>query len=105
MIRTPGDHGSALDAIDYALDHEPDGDAATFLRRWREGDLSEWPEFYEWLAKREQARGNPYDAIHRGQLMRPSITGRTSISGEEEPPPASSRAASTGLSRAEHHGP
>lgn len=55
--RPIGDHGTAADAIDFALDHEG-GDCDTFLRRWREGDAaSEWPDFYEWLAKRERQRG------------------------------------------------
>ncbi len=44
-----GDHGTAVQAINYALDHEPD-DGMTFLKAWREGDLGEWPEFYAWLA-------------------------------------------------------
>jgi hypothetical protein len=44
------DHGTAAQAIEFALDS---GDSYlevdTFLRAWREGDLDEWPEFYEWL--------------------------------------------------------
>jgi hypothetical protein len=32
-------------AIDFTLDHEHGG--MTFLRAWREGDTSEWPEFTE----------------------------------------------------------
>jgi len=47
--RAPGDHGTAMRAIEYALDVvEPDG-TASFLEHWREGDLDEWPEFYAWL--------------------------------------------------------
>jgi hypothetical protein len=46
-----GDHGTAAQAIEFALDS---GDSYfevdTFLRHWREGDLDEWPEFYAWLA-------------------------------------------------------
>lgn len=48
--RTYGDHGTAMQAINFALDHlsiERD----TFLKCWREGDLDEWPEFYVWLAR------------------------------------------------------
>lgn len=49
--RKPWDHGTAEQAIEWALDHNPDGEieAATFLRRWQQGDLAEWPEFYAWL--------------------------------------------------------
>jgi len=54
--RPLGDHGTAGQAIEFALDktdyyHEMDD----FLRAWREGDLGEWPEFYEWLAEQERA--------------------------------------------------
>lgn len=48
-----GDHGTALQAIDWALNHMPSRDnyeLDVFLRSWMEGDLDEWPEFYEWLA-------------------------------------------------------
>lgn len=49
--RAWGDHGTASEALEYALDHG-DGDLCNmeaFLRCWREGDLEEWPEFYSWL--------------------------------------------------------
>lgn len=52
--RPYGDHGTAMQAIEFALDHlhvEHD----TFLNSWREGDLDEWPEFYAWLAKQTPA--------------------------------------------------
>lgn len=52
--RPIGDHGTAMQAIDFALDHlsvERD----TFLKCWREGDLDEWPEFYEWLFRQPEA--------------------------------------------------
>lgn len=47
-------HGTALDAVDWAVDFNDDdpADAHTFLHCWREGDLSEWPEYYEWLRDR-----------------------------------------------------
>lgn len=47
----PGDHGEAMDAIDWTLDHCPDGgvEAYTFLKCWREGNLDEWPDYYFWL--------------------------------------------------------
>ncbi|MEQ1950962.1 hypothetical protein ABMA59_06045 [Mesorhizobium sp. CN2-181] len=50
--RPIGDHGTAIQAINYALDVERD-DREAFLRCWREGDLEEWPEFYAWLAKQD----------------------------------------------------
>jgi hypothetical protein len=45
------DFGSAQQAIDWSIDHNPDGDleSEAFLRCWREGDLDEWPEFLAWL--------------------------------------------------------
>lgn len=46
-----GDHGTAVQAIDFALDIMRNDDPETFLRCWREGDLEEWPEFYAWLPK------------------------------------------------------
>jgi hypothetical protein len=51
--RAPGDHGTAAQAIDFALDFNVCSEPDVFLRGWREGDLDEWPEFYEWLAARE----------------------------------------------------
>lgn len=53
--RPYGDHGSAEDAIRYALDVEGE-DPETFLRCWREGRLDEWPEFYVWLRNLEIPR-------------------------------------------------
>lgn len=48
----PGDAycGTAQEAIDYVLDANYDegfglSDRMEFLERWREGDLSEYPEF------------------------------------------------------------
>lgn len=55
--RSIGDHGSAHDAITFAIDiHEPDpGNQVEFLRAWQQGSaFEEWPEFYEWLADRER---------------------------------------------------
>lgn len=51
--RGVGDHGSPLDAIDFAMTSKCE-DSDTFLRAWYEGSLDEWPEFYEWLAEREK---------------------------------------------------
>lgn len=49
-----GDHGTANQAIEYALEHvDGPGEGEDFLRAWREGDLEEWPEFYPWLSKQE----------------------------------------------------
>lgn len=48
--RPVGDHGTPLQAINFILDHSGvPWEADTFLRSWREGDLDEWPDFYEWL--------------------------------------------------------
>lgn len=51
-----GDHGTANDAVEYALDEVDIVEEGDFLRAWREGDLEEWPEFYTWLAKRESGQ-------------------------------------------------
>lgn len=62
--RPLGDHGTANDAIEFAMDVLPNltngcPEADTFLRAWREGDaFDEWPEFYEWLGNREKRRTN-----------------------------------------------
>lgn len=50
--RPPWDHGTAEQAIEWALDHNLLGDleAGAFLRHWREGWLDEWPEYQAWLA-------------------------------------------------------
>jgi len=49
--------GNAQDAMDYALDvvFPAGNEGDTFLRSWREGDLSEWPEYFTWLAARYAA--------------------------------------------------
>lgn len=50
--REIGDHGTALQAINYVLG-TPDltfGQEVPFLVAWREGNLDEWPEYYTWLA-------------------------------------------------------
>jgi len=54
-----GDHGTANQAIAFAIDgmngwcSEPE----VFLKAWREGDLTEWPEFYIWLGMQEENNG------------------------------------------------
>lgn len=50
--RAPGDHGTAEQAIEFALNiHDDTLQTYEFLRGWHDGDLSEWPEYYEWLNK------------------------------------------------------
>lgn len=54
-----GDHGTAYDALEYALKQRDKGEDAhdilAFLTVWREGAASdEWPEFYPWLAEKEK---------------------------------------------------
>jgi hypothetical protein len=52
--RPLGDHGTALQAIDWILNHCNSSDRfeiQPFLKSWMEGDLDEWPEFYEWLSR------------------------------------------------------
>jgi hypothetical protein len=46
-----GFHGGHSHAVDYMLDRmEADpGNQVEFLRAWREGNLEEWPEYYEHL--------------------------------------------------------
>lgn len=47
--RPYGDHGTAVNAIDFALNYERTGEIHAFLKGWMEGSLDEWPEFYAWL--------------------------------------------------------
>ena len=47
-----GDHGTASQAIEWALDHEADEPIA-FLIDWREGSTYEYPEFLDWLKEQE----------------------------------------------------
>jgi len=51
--RPIGDHGTALQAIDWVL-NKGGSDARcemeVFLKNWMEGNLDEWPEFYAWLS-------------------------------------------------------
>jgi hypothetical protein len=51
--RPAGDHGTANQAIEYALNVAEDHEAPDFLRAWQQGDLGEWPEFYDWLKTQE----------------------------------------------------
>jgi hypothetical protein len=75
--RPIGDHGSAIDAIDFALHGivpVPDGPGALdFLRDWRSGDAAdEWPGYFTWL---EHHHAPPAEA--------PGI-GRTELTGGED---------------------
>lgn len=49
--RPLGDHGTANDAIEFAIagNNAAWTQEVEFLRAWQTGDLDEWPEFYEWL--------------------------------------------------------
>lgn len=50
MTRAPDFHGTHAQALEFALNvHEDPLQTYEFLKAWREGDLGEWPEFYEWL--------------------------------------------------------
>lgn len=49
-IRKDDPLGNAGDAIDFAIDHIEDPFERTdFLDAWREGAVSEWPEYARWL--------------------------------------------------------
>jgi hypothetical protein len=56
--RPLGDHGTAMQAINYAADvigYGDPHDALAFLNAWREGDAAaEWPEFYDWLRRQDK---------------------------------------------------
>lgn len=51
--RAFGDHGTALQAIHFVTTQDTAGEENAFLCRWLQGDLDEWPEFYEWLKNTE----------------------------------------------------
>jgi hypothetical protein len=44
-------HGTGEQAIEWALHHSNECglELDAFLRCWQQGDLDEWPDFYEWL--------------------------------------------------------
>lgn len=52
------DHGTAIQAINFALNFKLCCEPDTFLRSWREGDLRDWPEFYGWLSKNQDQKGS-----------------------------------------------
>jgi hypothetical protein len=58
MARQPWDHGTADQAIEFALMHKSAAWTLEreFLAAWREGDLDEWPEYYDWLDAKEALR-------------------------------------------------
>ncbi|BBF79895.1 hypothetical protein [Asticcacaulis excentricus] len=50
-----GDHGTADQAVRFAFARDySHHEIGEFIEAWRNGDLSEWPEFYEWLASDSQ---------------------------------------------------
>lgn len=54
--RPLGDHGTAIQAIEFATINAC-FEAYEFLKCWMEGDLDYFPEFYEWLKKKESKNG------------------------------------------------
>lgn len=52
--RPLGDHGTALQAMQFATEsYSAMSQEREFLKGWMEGNLDEWPEFYEWLKKED----------------------------------------------------
>lgn len=52
--RAIGDHGTALQAIQYATEsYDAMSQEREFLKAWLEGDLDEWPKYYDWLKAKE----------------------------------------------------
>jgi hypothetical protein len=50
MTRDPSYHGTHEHAVRFALEvHDDTLQTYEFLKAWSEGNLDEWPEFYEWL--------------------------------------------------------
>ncbi len=71
--RPYGDHETPLQAITYSVEVlkvERD----TFLKSWMEGDLDEWPEFYEWLAKQPVEAALSTDAEPVGYTDQSELT-------------------------------
>jgi hypothetical protein len=58
-----GDHGTAAQALEWALNHYGDQfEGLDFLRAWQTGEAwEEWPEFYEWLEPWPAARARRLD--------------------------------------------
>lgn len=55
MARDPSYHGTHEHAVRFALEvHDDTLQTYEFLKAWSEGNLDEWPEFYEWLDTQSQ---------------------------------------------------
>lgn len=51
-MRAPDDHGTYEDIVTFALNvHDDRLQTYELLEAWNEGNLEEWPEYYEWLEK------------------------------------------------------
>jgi hypothetical protein len=59
LLKARVDHGTANDAIEYALagNNAAWTQETVFLTAWQEGDLEQWPEFYEWLDAQPATHG------------------------------------------------
>lgn len=72
MTRSPDFHGTHAQAMEFALNvHDDTLQTYEFLKAWREGDLGEWPEFYEWLDQQpvDPAPWRPIDDDARKDMV------------------------------------
>lgn len=61
------DVGSIAQAVKWATESaDGDDDAMTFLRRWNEGDTSEYPDYLIWLDRQEADYGTASDLTDPG---------------------------------------
>lgn len=54
-LREGGELGTPLQAIEFAIIQSVEAD--TFLRSWSEGDISEWPDYAEFITARQALNG------------------------------------------------
>lgn len=75
--RPLGNHGTAEQAIEYALHHAGvcSMEIETFLRQWEQGNLDEWPEYYIWLDEQEREDIEMEKIIEAAKLLSWARTG------------------------------
>ena len=49
--RKPWDHGTPNQAIEWVIHVNRGGQEREFLNCWQQGDLTQWPDYYEWLSQ------------------------------------------------------
>jgi len=61
-------HGTANDAIEFVVSGAANcgpGEEVEFLRAWQQGTLDEWPEYYNWLGRRDSIEAPNRERVER----------------------------------------